>query len=65
MPKVKKVVSIIPPVLNDNKESAEEVKKPKVAAYCRVSTELEEQQSSYQTFEQMLEHQYTRNHFSG
>lgn len=56
MPKVKKVVSIIPPVINDNKESAEEVKKPKVAAYCRVSTELEEQQSSYQA---QVEH-YTR-----
>lgn len=56
MPRVKKIVSIIPPALESSQESSEVVKKPKVAAYCRVSTELEEQQSSYQA---QVEH-YTR-----
>lgn len=56
MQNVKKVVSIIPPAQEDNLQIAEIIKKPKVAAYCRVSTELEEQQSSYQA---QVEH-YTR-----
>lgn len=56
MQKVKKVVSIIPPAQKDNQQTAEIIKKPRVAAYCRVSTELEEQQSSYQA---QVEH-YTR-----
>jgi DNA invertase Pin-like site-specific DNA recombinase len=57
MPKVKKkVVSIIQPNPAYNQETKTEEKKPRVAAYCRVSTELEEQQSSYQA---QVEH-YTK-----
>lgn len=48
MPKVKKVVSIIPPKDVQEQEGRSKEKKLRVAAYCRVSTELEEQQSSYQ-----------------
>jgi len=43
-----RTVSVIPAnPIYDFKEKAK-IKKLKVAAYCRVSTELEEQQSSYQ-----------------
>lgn len=48
MPKVKKVVSIIPPKAVQEEASGKQENKLRVAAYCRVSTELEEQQSSYQ-----------------
>lgn len=56
MARAAKTVSVIPadPIYN-LKEKAKE-KKLRVAAYCRVSTELEEQQSSYQM---QVEH-YTR-----
>ncbi|WP_075367335.1 recombinase family protein [Desulfosporosinus metallidurans] len=56
MPRIKKTVSIIPPNPAYNQDVKVEEKKLRVAAYCRVSTELEEQQSSYQT---QVEH-YTR-----
>lgn len=57
MPKAKKkVVSIIQPKPAYSQETKKEEKKPRVAAYCRVSTELEEQQSSYQA---QVEH-YTK-----
>ncbi|OLN26182.1 Site-specific recombinase [Desulfosporosinus metallidurans] len=49
-------MSIIPPNPAYNQDVKVEEKKLRVAAYCRVSTELEEQQSSYQT---QVEH-YTR-----
>lgn len=44
----RKIVSIIPAtkVLEQN-QSGTNLKKLKVAAYCRVSTEMEEQQSSF------------------
>lgn len=56
MLRTKKTVSIIPPKPAYNQDIKIEEKKLRVAAYCRVSTELEEQQSSYQT---QVEH-YTR-----
>ena len=51
-----RTVSVIPadPIYDLNKKAKE--RKLRVAAYCRVSTELEEQQSSYQM---QVEH-YTR-----
>ncbi|EDP12433.1 hypothetical protein CLOBOL_07298 [Enterocloster bolteae ATCC BAA-613] len=35
------------PSWNPTEESVREIRKVRVAAYCRVSTELEQQQSSY------------------
>ena len=40
-------MEVIPATWNPTDESAGEIRKLRVAAYCRVSTELEQQQSSY------------------
>ena len=47
MPRAERIVEVIPATWNLTDESAGEIKKLRVAAYCRVSTELEQQQSSY------------------
>ena len=49
MPRVQRTVSVVPAnPMYDRNASVVEVRQ-RVAAYCRVSTEMEEQQSSYQT----------------
>ena len=47
MPRAERIVEVIPATWNPTDESAGEIRKLRVAAYCRVSTELEQQQSSY------------------
>lgn len=47
MPRAERIVEVIPATWNPIDESAGEIRKLRVAAYCRVSTELEQQQSSY------------------
>lgn len=47
MPRAERIVEIIPATWNPSEEPGGEIRKLKVAAYCRVSTELEQQQSSY------------------
>ena len=47
MPRAERIVEVIPATWNPTDESAREIRKLRVAAYCRVSTELEQQQSSY------------------
>ncbi|MCC8082978.1 MAG: recombinase family protein [Clostridium sp.] len=47
MPRTERIVEIIPATWDPADESAREIRKLRVAAYCRVSTELEQQQSSY------------------
>jgi len=47
MPRTERRVEIIPATWDPADESAREIRKLRVAAYCRVSTELEQQQSSY------------------
>ena len=47
MPRAERIVEIIPATWNPTDESSREIRKLRVAAYCRVSTELEQQQSSY------------------
>ena len=47
MANLRKMISIIPPNPLYNANAIRNVKKLRVAAYCRVSTEMEEQQSSY------------------
>ena len=47
MPRADRIVEVIPATWNPTDESAGEIRKLRVAAYCRVSTELEQQQSSY------------------
>ena len=47
MPRTERIVEIIPATWDSADESAREIRKLRVAAYCRVSTELEQQQSSY------------------
>lgn len=47
MPRTERIVEVIPATWNQADESAREIRKLRVAAYCRVSTELEQQQSSY------------------
>lgn len=44
---VKKSVAIIPPKAIHDRNVRAELKKLRVAAYCRVSTTLEEQEGSY------------------
>lgn len=56
MPGARRTVSVIPADPTYNIHSRTEEIKLRVAAYCRVSTELEEQQSSYQA---QVDH-YTR-----
>ena len=48
MPAVKKTVTIIQPQLKYDKHIKAEQKILRVAAYCRVSTLLEQQESSYE-----------------
>ena len=47
MPRAERIVEVIPATWNPTDESSREIRKLRVAAYCRVSTELEQQQSSY------------------
>ena len=47
MPRAERIVEVIPATWNPADESVREIRKLRVAAYCRVSTELEQQQSSY------------------
>ena len=47
MPRAERIVEVIPATWNPADESSREIRKLRVAAYCRVSTELEQQQSSY------------------
>ena len=47
MPRAERIVEVIPATWNPADESSGEIRKLRVAAYCRVSTELEQQQSSY------------------
>jgi len=47
VPRAERIVEVIPATWNPTDESAGEIRKLRVAAYCRVSTELEQQQSSY------------------
>ena len=47
MPRAERIVEVIPATWNPADELAREIRKLRVAAYCRVSTELEQQQSSY------------------
>ena len=47
MPRAERIVGVIPATWNPADESVREIRKLRVAAYCRVSTELEQQQSSY------------------
>lgn len=47
MPRAERSVEVIPATWNPTDESSREIRKLRVAAYCRVSTELEQQQSSY------------------
>ena len=47
MPRAERIVEVIPATWNLTDESSREIRKLRVAAYCRVSTELEQQQSSY------------------
>lgn len=47
MPRAERIVEVIPATWNPTDESSREIQKLRVAAYCRVSTELEQQQSSY------------------
>ena len=47
MPRAERIVEVIPATWNPTDESSQEIRKLRVAAYCRVSTELEQQQSSY------------------
>ena len=46
MPRAERIVEVIPATWNPADESVREIRKLRVAAYCRVSTELEQQQSS-------------------
>ena len=47
MPRAERIVEVIPATWNPTDESSREIRKLRVAAYCRVSTELEQQLSSY------------------
>ena len=47
MPRAERIVEVIPATWNPTDESSREIRNLRVAAYCRVSTELEQQQSSY------------------
>mgnify|MGYP002226164254 CR=1 FL=1 len=47
VPRAERIVEVIPATWNPADESVREIRKLRVAAYCRVSTELEQQQSSY------------------
>jgi len=47
VPRAERIVEVIPATWNPTDESSREIRKLRVAAYCRVSTELEQQQSSY------------------
>ena len=47
MPRAERIVEVIPATWNPTDEASREIRKLRVAAYCRVSTELEQQQSSY------------------
>ena len=47
MPRAERIVEVIPATWSPTDEPAGEIRKLRVAAYCRVSTELEQQQSSY------------------
>ena len=47
MPRAERIVEVILATWNPADESVREIRKLRVAAYCRVSTELEQQQSSY------------------
>ena len=47
MPRAERIVEVIQATWNPADESVREIRKLRVAAYCRVSTELEQQQSSY------------------
>lgn len=47
MPRAERIVEVIPATWNPADESVREIRKLRVAAYCRVSTELEQQQTSY------------------
>ena len=48
MPRAERIVEVIPATWNPTDESSREIRKLRVAAYCRVSTDSEEQLNSYE-----------------